>query len=141
MRRVKRGSITSELIMCRGGVRSILLLPRVARCLETIDVCIVYSESMFYVCCSDCVGVCGYVCCVPAVDKESVLSLGGVLKYSVCSCKGCDGWFFFWLYCEAWSCRCSCKCFVMQMLYVCMFVSCVHPVAILNAEFSMLNSA
>ena len=40
MRRVRRGSISSELIMCGGGVRSILLLPIVARCLETIDVCI-----------------------------------------------------------------------------------------------------
>ena len=28
------------LVMCGGGVRSILLLPFVARCLETIDVCI-----------------------------------------------------------------------------------------------------
>ena len=37
-RRVRRGSISSELIMCGGGVRSILLLPLVARCLETIDV-------------------------------------------------------------------------------------------------------
>ena len=26
--------------MCGGGVRSILLLPLVARCIETIDVCI-----------------------------------------------------------------------------------------------------
>ena len=40
MRRVKRGSLSSELLMCGGGVRSILLLPRVARCLDTIDVCI-----------------------------------------------------------------------------------------------------
>ena len=39
MQQVKRGSISSELIMCGGGVRSILLLPLVARCLETIDVC------------------------------------------------------------------------------------------------------
>ena len=38
--RVMRRSISSELIMCGGGVRSILLLPLVARCLETIDVCI-----------------------------------------------------------------------------------------------------
>ena len=35
-----RGSISSELLMCGGGVHSILLLPLVARCLETIDVCI-----------------------------------------------------------------------------------------------------
>ena len=40
MRRVRQGSISSELLMCGGGVHSILLLPLVARCLETIDVCI-----------------------------------------------------------------------------------------------------
>ena len=38
--RVRRGSISSELLVCGGGVRSILLLPLVARCPETIDVCI-----------------------------------------------------------------------------------------------------
>ena len=40
VQRVRRGSLSSELLMCGGGVRSILLLPLVARCLETIDVCI-----------------------------------------------------------------------------------------------------
>ena len=40
VRRVRRGSISSALIMCGGGVRSILLFPLVARCQETIDVCI-----------------------------------------------------------------------------------------------------
>ena len=40
MRRVMRGSISSDLLMCGGGVRSILLLLLLARCLETIDVCI-----------------------------------------------------------------------------------------------------
>ena len=39
MRRVKRGSISSELVMCGGSV-------------------------CFYVCCSDSVRLCGYVCCV-----------------------------------------------------------------------------
>ena len=42
-----QGSISSELLMCGGGVRSILLLPLVARCLETIDVCIWH---MFVLC-------------------------------------------------------------------------------------------
>ena len=37
---MRRVSISSELPMCGGGVRSILLLPLVARCLETVDVCI-----------------------------------------------------------------------------------------------------
>ena len=32
--------MSSELPMCGGGVRSILLLPLVARCLETIGLCI-----------------------------------------------------------------------------------------------------
>ena len=44
MRRVRRGSISSELLMCGGGVRSILLFPLVARCLETIDV---YGTCLF----------------------------------------------------------------------------------------------
>ena len=38
VRRMWQGSISSELLMCGGGVRSILLLPLVARCLDTIDV-------------------------------------------------------------------------------------------------------
>ena len=37
---MRRGSIYLELLMCGGGVRSILLLHLVVRCLETIDVCI-----------------------------------------------------------------------------------------------------
>ena len=40
MQRVGRGGISSEMLMCGGGVRNILLLPLVARCLDTIDVCI-----------------------------------------------------------------------------------------------------
>ena len=40
VQRVRWGSISSELLMCSGGVRSILLLPLVARCPKTIDVCL-----------------------------------------------------------------------------------------------------
>ena len=40
MRRVRRERISSELLMCGADVHIILLLPHVARCLETIDVCI-----------------------------------------------------------------------------------------------------
>ena len=40
VRRMRRGGISSELLMCGGGVLSILLLPLVARCVEAIDVCI-----------------------------------------------------------------------------------------------------
>ena len=39
VQRVRRGSISSELLMYVGGVRSILL-PLVDICLETIDGCI-----------------------------------------------------------------------------------------------------
>ena len=41
---MRRGSI-----MCGGGVRSILLLPLVASCLETIDVCIYRMVVLKYV--------------------------------------------------------------------------------------------
>ena len=38
------------------------------------------------------------------------------------------------LYCEAWSYRCSCMGSVSVSSYICcMFVSCVHLVAVLNA--------
>ena len=46
VRRVKRGSISSELLMCGGGVCSILLFHPVARCLETIFVC--YIKKIYY---------------------------------------------------------------------------------------------
>ena len=72
MRRMRRGSISSELLMCGGGVRSILLLPIVTRCLETIDVCMYMVHVCCYVCYSDCVGGMLEVCCVAAVVKNSV---------------------------------------------------------------------
>ena len=34
--------------------------------------CMYMTHVCFYVCCSDCVGVCGNVCCVAAVVKDSV---------------------------------------------------------------------
>ena len=43
--------------MCGGGVRSILLLPLVARCLD--NRCMHMVHVYFYVCCSDCVGSVG----------------------------------------------------------------------------------
>ena len=81
VRRVMRRSISSELLMYGGSVRSILLLPRVAIYLEAIDVLI-----CFYVCCSDCVGVCGNVCVVAVVENSGFFCLG-VLKYVVCLCR------------------------------------------------------
>ena len=42
---------------------------------------------------------------------------------------------------EAWSCRCSCMGSVsVSSCRCCMFVSCVHPVAVLNATFCMTYS-
>ena len=94
----------------------------------------------FYVGCNDCVGVCGNVCCVTAVVKDSVFSLG-VLKYVVSLCKGCDGCCVFCLYCNACRCRCLCMgSMSVSSCIFCMFVSCVHPVAVLNAAFCMTCS-
>ena len=96
-------------------------------------------HACFCVCCSDCVGVCGNVCCVAAVVKNSGFFSLGVLKYVVCLCRGCDGWCVFCLYCEAWSCRCSCMRSVSSCR-CCMFVSYVHPVVVLYAVFCMTCS-
>ena len=40
VRRLRRANISSELLMCGGDVCNNLLLPLVARCIETINVCI-----------------------------------------------------------------------------------------------------
>ena len=95
----------------------------------------------FYVCFSDCVGVCGNGCYVAAVVINSGFLSLGVLNYVVCLCllcSGCDGCFFFCLHCDAWSCRCSCV--IVSSYRCCMLVSCVHPVAVLNAAFCMTCS-
>ena len=47
MRLVRRGSLSSELLMCGRGVHISLLLPLVARCLETIDVSHIYVACLF----------------------------------------------------------------------------------------------
>ena len=73
-----------------------------------------------------------YVCCVVVIVKNSVFFSLGVLKYVVC--RGCDGCCVF-LYCEAWSCRCSCMGSVsVSSCRCCMFVS-------IRWQFSMLRSA
>ena len=101
------------------GIASCGYMPSDTRCMNMVSVCLY---------------VCGNVCCVAAVDEDSVFNLG-VLKYAVCLCKGCNGCCVFCLYCEAWiesvsvlSCRCG------------MFVSCVYPVAVLNVMFCMACS-
>ena len=62
VRRVWRGSISSELLICGRGLRSILLLPLVAKCIETINVCIWRMFVFMSVVVT--VGFCENVCCV-----------------------------------------------------------------------------
>ena len=108
-------------------------MPRDNRCMYMAHVC-------FYVCCGDCVGVCENVCCV-AIVKDSVFFCLGMLKYVVYLCKGCDVCCVFYLYCDAWCCRCSCMGSMnVSSCRCCMFVSCVHPVVVLNAAFCMTCS-
>ena len=70
--------------------------------------CVYVAYDCVYVCRSDCVGVCGNVCCVAAVVKNSGFLILGVLKYVVCLCREYDGCCVFCLNCEVWSCRCLC---------------------------------
>ena len=91
-------------------------MPRDNRCVYMGHVC-------FYVCCSDCGGE-WEACCVAAVVKDAgVLSLGllNYVVFSVCI--------------VAWSWTS-----VSVSLCRCIFVSCVHPVAVLNAAFYMTSS-
>ena len=88
----------------------------------------VYGTCLCYACCSDCVGVCGNVCCVAVVVKDSVLAL----DYFAYLCKGCDEWCVFCVYVLMYG---KCGGFVMQMLYVC-----VYLVVLLNATFCMTCS-
>ena len=123
VRRVMRGSISSKLLVCGGGVHSILLLPLVARCLETRFMYM--AHAYFYVFCSDCGGVCGNVCCVAAVVENSVVLPWSVVVFSICIVRrGSVGMGNV----SDSSCRC------------CMVVSCVHPVAVLNAAFCITCS-
>ena len=55
-----------------------------------------------------------------------------MLKYVVCLSKECDGC--------AWTYRCSCMGSMSISSCRCMFVSYVHPVAVLNATFCMTCS-
>ena len=64
------------------------------------------AQVCFYVGCSDCVGVCGNVCCVASI-VEYIFCLG-VLKYGVCLCRGSDGCCVFCLNCSACNCNYSC---------------------------------
>ena len=102
---MRRGSISSELLVCGRGVRSISLLPLVTRCLETIHVCI----WRMFVFMSVAVTVWGSVGMF-AVQRPLLKIVGfpslGVLKYVVCLRRGCDGCCVFCLYREALSCRC-----------------------------------
>ena len=139
MRRVRRESISSELLMCGVGVRSILLLPLVARCLEIIDVCI-WRMFVFMSVVVTVLGFVGMFVVYQPLLKIVFFSLG-VLKYVVCLCSGCDGCCVLCLYCEAWSCKCSCMGSVsVSSCRCCMFVSCVHPVAVINAVCCMTCS-
>ena len=69
--------------MCGVCVRSILLLPLVARCLETIDVCI-WCMFVFMSVVVTVWGSVGMFVCVAAVVKYSVFFSLGVLQYVVC---------------------------------------------------------
>ena len=85
VRRVRRGSLSSELLVWGGGVRSILLLPLVARCLETIDVCI-WRMFVFMSVVVTVWGSVGMFLVLLPLLKIVLFSLG-VLKYVVCLCR------------------------------------------------------
>ena len=147
----------SYLPMCGGGVRSILLLPLVARCLVTIDVCIWCMCVFMSVVVT--VGVCGDGCCVAAIVKDSIfiaLECWSMLfvcvrdvmdvVFSVCIVmRGAVGIFIFNLNKKSSHEKKRVlvyECFVIQMLYVCVLcASCgssqcwiLHDLQFVNAD-------
>ena len=124
MRRVRRGSISSELLMCGGGVHSISLLPLVARYLVTIDVCIWRRLILMSVVVTVWVSVEMFVVQQPLLKIVFFFTLECVFVRDVMD----------------------------VVLYVCIMrrgavgarvwdvVSYVHPVAVLNAAFCMTCS-
>ena len=103
--RVRQESLSSDLLMCGRGVRRILLFPVVARCLETIYVCI----WRMFVFMSVIVIAWGYVGNIvvwqPLLKILGFISFG-VLKYVAYLCSGCDVCCMLCLYCDAWGSRC-----------------------------------
>ena len=63
------------------------------------------------------VHVCFYVYCVAAIVEDS--GLFEPWSIVVCLCKGCDGCCVFCLYCDTWSCRCSCMGSMSVLSYRC----------------------
>ena len=93
---------------------------------------------------SDVMNVWGYIGMFllqrPLLKLVGFFSLG-VLKYVVGLYRGCYGCCVFCLYCEACSCRCSCMGGVsVSSCRCCIFVYCVHSVAVLNTMFCMTCS-
>ena len=56
---MRRESISSELLMCGGGVAVFF----VASC-GYIYICMYMAHVVFYVCCRECVEICGNICYV-----------------------------------------------------------------------------
>ena len=91
----------------------------------------------FYGCCSDCVGVCGNVCCVAPVVKDSVLALEGWTMLYVCVRGVMDVVFSVCVVIRG-AVGVSCMGNVsVSSGRCCMFVSSVHFVGVLNAVFCM----
>ena len=125
VRRVRRGCISWELLMCGVCVRSILLLSLVARCLEIKDVCL--RRMLVFM--SVVVAVWGlWECsCVAAVVENDFLSLECFSMLCVCVADMMDVVFSVCNVRRGAVGACEWEvCFVMQLLYVCVLcASCV----------------
>ena len=110
---------------------SILLFPLVARCLETIYVCI-WRMLVFM---SVVVTVWGSV--GMSVVYRPLLKVLVVLRYIVCLCRGCDGFVF--SVCIVKRGAVGARVWEVGIFRHAdvLFVYCVHPVTVLNAAFCM----
>ena len=96
-----------------------------------------------YVCCSNCVGVCGNVCSVADVVKDSdFLALECWSMLYVCVRDVMDVFLFvLWGVKQQELVYGKCECFVMQMLYVCVLcASCVGSQCCVLHDSQFLNA-
>ena len=138
VRRMSLERVSSVVFISGGSACSVLLISLLERYLVTMDECMVFALFCMSEVVTVSVFVFMFVVYLVLLNVVCFLSLW-LRLCSVSVCSGCDGCCAFCLNCDACSCRCwwigsmlvsSCKC--------CMFVSEVHPVAVLSAAFCIL---
>ena len=140
VRRMLRGRVSSVGLMSGGCACSVLFLSLFVRYLLTVAVCMVFMFVLMIAVVMLSGFVWMFVVYLVLLKVVCFLSLGVVLCL-VSLCSGDAGCCDFCLICDACSLRCSCiGSICVSSCRCCVFVSSVHPVAVLSAAFCIFCS-